>query len=343
MNRPPDLKVSQAIEQIFALNSADIELAKPDTGLKSRTLLGHWPLSRVERIIFRSEELPSVILKAVAQPLQGELTVYQDLFQDPSLEEQRWTPRLYGSTSYEGDLWLFLEDVGPRTLKNEPTPLNLLRAIQTLASFHVYFGREVANGSLQQRSSIPVRDYSNYLSGARHALVLTRALVNKNLFTEVTPRHLAQLESIANIYDRVAIGLMGAPQTLVHGDYTPENIALSRDGSRIIVLDWGDAHIGSAMVDLVDLATFATSRFGPDMLPRILQEYQQAYSQARGEQLASEPLEELFVCSQIEKMIGMIRWYCQCSLKWIPSGVAAYNHMVAGLIEEAYELSTVLL
>lgn len=342
MNKPSDTKVRQAIEDIFNLNTDHSDLYRMETGIKSRTLLRHWSLSRVERLVFRSDILPSVIFKAVVEPLQGELTTYQDLFSGPADEERHWTPRLYGYTWQNSELWLFLEDIGTRILKNEPTPENLQKTVNTLASMHVYFGREVANGTLQRRSHLPVSDYTSYIAGSRQALVLTRALVNKNIFTRVTNRHLAKLEAVIDMYDRVAIGLVGAPQTLVHGDFNADNIALEQDGDRVFILDWANAHIGTGLLDLVDLATFATAEFGPESLPRMLQTYRAAYRATSGEPLAAEPLEELFVCGQIEKKMSLIRWFCQCSLKWIPSGSEAYNFMVAGLIEETYELSTVL-
>ncbi len=340
MNKPSDIKVREAVQTIFDIQSVGYGSSNFDTQFKSRTLLHHWSLSRVERLSFRSEELPSVIFKAVLPPLHTELDVYQDIFQD----NRRWSPTLYGAMREGEEVWMFMEDVGSRTFKSEVTNENLQRVTATLAGMHVAFGREVANGSLHHRSHLAVRDYPAYIAGAKQALVLTRALVNKNLYPSVSVRHLAQLEAVVNNYDRVAIALVGAPQTLVHGDFNPQNIIFdSTPGSdRVFVLDWANAYIGAGLVDLVDLATFASTNFGPGSMPRLLQNYRAAYRAASGEPMASEPLEELFVCGQIEKKIGLIRWYDQCALKWIPTGVAAYNPMVAGLIEEVYELSTIL-
>ncbi len=342
MNKPLDAQVRQAIEEIFDLKTGLIDSSRTDTDFKSRTLLRHWPLSRVERLEFRSAALPSVIFKCVVEPMQGELGLYQQLFSGAASDERRWTPLLYGHVVRGDEWWLFLEDIGTRLLKAEPTIENLHRAITALAGMHVFYGREVTDGVLQQPDFLPVRDYLSYISGARQALVLTRALVNKNLFPRVTLGHLSKLEAVADRYDRVALGLASTPQTLVHGDYHADNIALETGGDGILMLDWANAHIGTGLVDLVDLANFATVAFGPEILPRMLQTYRTAYRNASGEPLASEPLEELFVACQIEKKLSMIRWFCQCSLKWIPSGVEAYNFMVAGLIEETYELSTIL-
>lgn len=343
MNKPSDAKVREAVEEIFQLNRPDdFGLSRTDTGLKSRTLLRHWPLSRVERLEFRSPELPTIILKAVIEPMQAELSIYQDLFGDSTSHERRWTPRLYGSFWNGTELWMFLEDIGTSTLRSEASPANLQKAVVALAGMHVLYEREAAAGALNQRARIPLHDYNYYINAARQTLVLVRALVNKNLFTRVTNRHLQKLDSIVQAYDRVALGLTAAPQTLVHGDFNADNIGFHRDTNQVILLDWAFAHIGPGLLDLIDLNSFATAEFGPDMLPKLLQLYRSAYRSASGERLATERLEELLVCSQIEKKIGLIRWFAQCSLKWIPSGVEAYNFMVAGLIEETYELSTIL-
>ena len=342
MNKPPDIKVRQAIETIFSLDSANFSLSRTGTEIKERTLLRHWPLSRVERLTFRSENLPNIILKAITEPLLSELTTYQNLFTGMEAGNRHWAPTLYGYYPNNDEIWLFLEDVGTRLLQNEPTIENLNRAISALASMHVEYGREVSNGLLQQRSHLSVRDYEAYLNRSRQTLVLTRALVNKNMFTSVTDRHLGKLEAIVGMYERVALGLVSAQQTLVHGDYHADNIALGEGTDRIFMLDWADAHIGAGLTDMVDLADFATAEFGLEILPKMLQTYRAAYRSTSGEPLASEPLEEIFVCCQIEKKISLIRWFCQCSLKWIPSGTDAYNFMVAGLIDETYKLSTIL-
>src|SRR6476659_5931823 len=115
MNKPSDIKVREAVQSIFSVQPADEGLSTFQAQLKSRTLLHHWPLSRVERLTFRSDELPSLIFKAILPPLQNELNVYQDLFQDT----RRWTPTLYGSVRVGEEVWLFLEDLGNRTLKTE--------------------------------------------------------------------------------------------------------------------------------------------------------------------------------------------------------------------------------
>ncbi len=338
MNKPSDLRVREAVETIFNIQPNDPGLAHIDANLKSRNLLHQWPLSRVERLEFRNGELPNLIFKAVINPLKSELAVYQDIFPD----NNRWTATLFGHLELGDELWMFFEDVGSRTLKSEPSFDNLIRATATLASLHVTFGREVSSGELQRRSHLRIMDYAAYVESARDTYNLTEMLVKRGKYSSVDARKLSKLDSVVNSYNRVAISLQGSPQTLVHGDFDAENIAFHQLDDHVVLLDWADAFIGTGLIDLVDLTNFAYPIFGPDIMPRLLQTYRQAYRAASGEAVAAEPLEEMFVCSQIEKKMSLIRWFNMCSLRYIPSGVAAYNNSVAGLIDDTYELSTIL-
>jgi hypothetical protein len=40
--------------------------------------------------------------------------------------------------------------------------------------------------------------------------------------------------------------------------------------------------------------------------------------------------------------MSAINWFDRCAIKWIPSGIEAYNNLVASLIDEVYDLSTIL-
>ncbi len=77
-------------------------------------------------------------------------------------------------------------------------------------------------------------------------------------------------------------------------------------------------------------------------MSKLLQTYRIAYHASSGEPLAAEPMEEIFVCSQIEKMMSNIRWFNLCALRYIPTGVSAYDNSVSGLIDDIYNLSTIL-
>lgn len=360
LKKPNDLQVREAIEAIFNVQTGDFGTNQFDTEIRNRELLHQWSLSRVERLTFRSEQLPSVILKVASPPLFGEVNLYLKVFG----ENSRWTPTLYGYRKVNDELWMFFEDLGTHTLKNEPSLENLQRAITALASFHVTYIHDVSSGGLQKSSQLPIFNYAAYIALAQETFKLTKALSVGGAYTLVDSRKLSQLEALVNTYDRVAIGLMSAPQTLVHGDYNADNVIFRPESktnynnhhnhnnssnenepfyNRAYIIDWANAFIGASLIDLVDLVNFGLGRFGPEIMPKILTDYRQAWQIVSGEQLPHEPLEELFVCSQIHKKMSMINWFDRCAIKWIPTGVQAYNNLVAGLIEEAYSLSTVLL
>jgi thiamine kinase-like enzyme len=332
MIKPSDLKVKEAVETVFTTTvGSDV-----DATLKSRNLLHHWSLSRVERLSFRSPLLPDLIFKSTLPPLQRELDIYEGLLKD----SPTWAANFYGYVWNGDELWMFLEDVGSVTLQNQPAEENLWKVTNLLAGLQVAFQREVSSWELQSRIRLKVMDYHTYVEEARQAFSFTKTLVDEGKFKKIDARGLQKLETVVNMYEKVALALVGAPQTLVHGDFNPSNIAFA--GDRIVLLDWATAYIGTGLIDLVDLANFAISNFGAEIMPKLLQNYRRAYRQASGEQLDREPLEELLVCSQIEKKLSQIRWFDQCALIFIPTGAQAYDYSVANLIDDVYELATIL-
>lgn len=347
LKKPNDLQVREAVETIFNVQPGELKSGRFDTSIRSRELLHHWTLSRVERLVFRSEQLPSIIFKVALEPLQGEMDLYTKVFE----QNPRWTPTLYGHTTIDDQAWMFFEDLGSRTLKSEPTIENLQSVTTMLASFHASFNRSATDGSLYQSVHLPVFDHKNYLLMAQETLKLTTALSQRGVYPSIDSRKLSRLEMVVNGYDRVAIGLVGAPQSLVHGDFNPDNVLFKTDqrsfipgdtNDRIYVIDWANSFIGACLVDLVDLVNFGITRFGLEIMPKMLSDYRQAWQIIKGEQLASEPLEELFVCCQIHKKMSLVNWFNRCSIRWIPTGVQAYNSIISGLIDELYELSTIL-
>ncbi|NWJ47473.1 MAG: aminoglycoside phosphotransferase family protein [Chloroflexi bacterium] len=338
MNRPGDSKVREAVASLFSLQNEGSGVAGVNSNLKSRTLLHQWPLSRVERLKFRSSELPNLIFKTILPPLHTELLTYQYLF----AQRNRWTPLLYGTFEVGNEVWLFLEDLGDRTLNKENSVENLYRAISTLAGLHTSFESQVKTGELPSNLDLPFYDADKYRQSAVDALRTTELLVKQGKYRAVTSRHLAKLEIVVDRYSRIVSTLVQLPQTLVHGEFDADNIIFSAEDGRVVILDWSTACFGAGLLDLVDITNFAVTTFGNEMMPRVTQAYREAYRAISGTPFPVEDFEEALVSAQIEKKMSMIRWFNQCGLHYIPSGLVAYNYSVSSLIDEVFDLSTIL-
>ncbi|MEI7555341.1 phosphotransferase [Candidatus Chlorohelix sp.] len=338
MNRPSDSKVRETVAILFTVQSEESGAQGIDTLLKSRTLLHQGSLSRVERLEFRNPELPNLIFKAILPPLDTELLTYRYLF----AQSNRWTPLFYGSFEVGNEIWLFLEDLGDRTLNKEQTVANLYRAISTLADLHASFELHVARGKLPSKVDLPYYDADKYRQSAVAALSTTELLVKQGNYPAVTSRHLAKLDIVVSGYSRVVDTLVQLPQTLVHGEFDADNIILSAQDSRVVILDWSTAFFGAGLLDLIDITNFAVNAFGNEMMPKVTQAYLQAYRAISGTPYRVDDLEQALVSAQIEKKMSLIRWFNQCGLHYIPSGLVAYNFSVSGLIDELFALSTIL-
>ncbi len=339
-----DTDLRTAIETIFNVQSGETSLQRFDSEIRNRELLHYWPLSRVERLTFRSEQLPNVIFKAALPPLLNEATLYSRLF----AQDARWTPTFYGEITTGEQVWMFFEDLGARTLRSEPTLENLQRAIILLASFHVAYSQTATDGTLTNAVRLPFFNRAAYLALAQETLKLTTALSQRGAYPMVDGHKLDKLAAIVRNYQRVADGLVSTPQTLVHGDFKADNIILKRPTKtatlrdRLYLIDWANTCVGTGLLDLVDLVNFGIGRFGPEIMLKMLTQYRQAWQAAGGEALPGQPLEELFVCGQVHKKMMLLNWFDRCAIKWIPTGLPAYNQLAASLIEETYDLSAIL-
>ena len=140
--------------------------------------------------------------------------------------------------------WLLLGDVGPETLASNPFAHR--PAIEHLVAMQRrYSGRtdELAAAGFPRRSlgTLPS------LLGAALAAPTNRP------WLDLTPDRISQL--IDWLTTAVAeIDALGVPDTLVHGDFHPGNIAI-RHG-RPVLFDWSDAAISNPLVDVVTWASW---------------------------------------------------------------------------------------
>jgi len=140
-----------------------------------------------------------------------------------------------------GDYWLFLEDLGERTLE-EGDRDEWLAAVRWLAEMHgTWWGR---TSELRALGCLEDHGPHYYWRIARTAR-----------------RHLAQaghreavrwFDGLMRRFDSVVADLMSQPRTLVHGDVFPHNVLL-QPGPSVRPIDWESAAVGLAAWDLARL------------------------------------------------------------------------------------------
>ncbi|MGI8430320.1 MAG: aminoglycoside phosphotransferase family protein [Solirubrobacteraceae bacterium] len=165
--------------------------------------------------------------------LQYEAAVYREV-----LTEQDPTPRFYGSWEdpQSGKTWLFLQylgdgwrlDLGPETA--------IVDAAQAIGRLH----RDVPE---QQRSLSLLNRYD--------------AQYFEQCLSESAPRVARWQECLPSIDQMMARFkhefevLLSAPQTIVHGEFTPHNVVWAEE--RPYFIDWEEAAIGAGEIDLACL------------------------------------------------------------------------------------------
>jgi aminoglycoside/choline kinase family phosphotransferase len=168
-----------------------------------------------------------------------ELWMYQQVL--PSLG--LGTPRLYGSRwePERGNLWLFLEDVGPHRLGHS---LDLDRYVQA-AAWAARFHAAAPATSGDERLLRFDRAYYERL-GRRLEARLERVIKQDRPLVE---RALAGYGELVQLVDVL-------PSGMIHGEFFGKNVLLRPDRSAdaIAVIDWETAAIGPRYVDLVSIS-----------------------------------------------------------------------------------------
>ena len=201
------------------------------------------PIDRLQATLDSGERLPIIFKRLEPVPAwkgQGrEALIYQRLLAGCRFG----SPALYASVhdEAEGRYWLFLEDVGERTLKHAD-PAALRAAARWLAAMHgTYLGREEELRALDCLSEHGRSYYDAIAEQAR-----------ENLRAAGAGRALERFEVLMDRFGPAIADLAAQPRTLVHGDIFPGNIAL-QPGDRIRPFDWESAAIGLPVWDLVRL------------------------------------------------------------------------------------------
>jgi hypothetical protein len=200
-------------------------------------------IDRLQVTLDSGERLP-IIFKRLQRVTawkgqRSEVLIYQRLLAGGRFG----APALYGSVrdEAEGRYWLFLEDVGDRTLKHANIR-GWQAAVRSFAAMHgTYLGRE---DELRGLACLGEHGQSYYLLLAERA--------RENLRAAGARLALKRFSTVVERFSSAISDLTAQPRTLVHGDVFPKNIAV-QPGRRIRPFDWEDAAIGLPVWDLVRL------------------------------------------------------------------------------------------
>ncbi len=226
-----------------------------------------------------------------------------------------WMPRVIDIEPDEG--WLLMDDLGGRLLGDAPQTawpegLALFARIQ-----RAWLGRTgdlLAAGAADR----PLTQLSDDLPGLLDADGLGDLLDPAT--RRAWPETLERLQSACG--ELQAIGL---PDSVLHGDLHPWNIAQTEDGLRIF--DWSDTAIGSPFIDLA----VYLGRARPDVRPAILEPYLRAWSD-----IASRPaLERAAELGMVLGAIDQVRTYLRIAAVHDSAEPSEFAGADAGWVENA--------
>lgn len=155
-------------------------------------------------------------------------------------------PKFYGS--YEDDTWLILGYV-ERSLRlaKGPQPETIVRAAEWIGRFHA---ANEARVSLSTLSFVNRYNSEYYLGWMRRT----------SLFAASLHQRFPWLRTLSECFEESFDILLSAAPTVVHGEYYPHNILVSR---RVIYpIDWESAAIAAGEIDLATL----TEAWNPEIV-----------------------------------------------------------------------------
>lgn len=185
-----------------------------------------------------------------------EQAVYEHIL--PRLPLQ--TPRYHGAVVNDLYGWIFVSDVGgDRYRENEPEHQTL--AARWLATMHA------AAVDIPAVRSLPPAGPERYLrhlhAGRGRVLRTLRATPFPQSEAATLNAIVAQCRAIEENWPRVEALCDGVPHTLVHCDFQPKNVFMTRQGANLSLwlIDWEMAGYGPPAADLtrIDLDTYWSS------------------------------------------------------------------------------------
>jgi hypothetical protein len=209
-----------------------------------------------------------------------EAMVYQDVLQPL----QMFTPAFYGAYPNPicNEVLLLLEDLSPCSRMNqssEPKAMHL--AAQWIGRFHA-----VNQERLGEIGPTVHRYDTNYYQGWAERTVELSAPLHQRY---------PWLQLLCDNYMKLIELLLAAPQTVIHGEYYPDNI-LVRDGT-VCPVDWESAAVAAGEIDLASLT---------DGWPRgLARAYEHEYRRTRWPKGGTQGFEKRL---DVARMYLQLRW-----------------------------------
>jgi hypothetical protein len=196
-----------------------------------------------------------------------EIWMYRDVLPGLALG----TPRLYGYRwePERGNLWLFVEDVGPHRLAHRGDLALFELAAAWVGRFHAATTGAPSDERLLRYDRAHFQSRGTDLE----AWVQRIAASDRPLVERALARHAALVQLVD-----------GLPHGMIHGEFFGKNVLLrgDRSGEEIAVIDWETAAIGPRYVDL---ASISAGRW----TPRQRMAMRRAYFDARYTPLSRRP------------------------------------------------------
>jgi hypothetical protein len=152
----------------------------------------------------------------------------------PQLYGHRWEPK-------RGNLWLFIEDVGPHRLGHRLDLGLFEQAAAWAGRFH-----DATTGMSSDERLLRL-DRAHYERQGRHLEACQERIVAEN--RPLVERALARCGELVHLID-------GLPHGLIHGEFFGKNVLIRPDRAMgaIAVVDWETAATGPQYVDLVSIS-----------------------------------------------------------------------------------------
>lgn len=160
------------------------------------------------------------------------------------------TAKFYGSfiDREHGRYWLFLERVPPEMLWQTGEFDVWKNVARWLARMHGRFARETV--VVRPRRALPLLRYNKryYWRWMRRAQEFMHARDEEGA---------GWMDWLVSRYRMVVERLLSLPATVIHGEFFPANVMVSKEGGRLRIcpVDWETAAVGPGMMDLAALSS----------------------------------------------------------------------------------------